>query len=394
MKNLFSKSFIKQKTGVLIASSIVFLAAFGFVIYETTKKTVTLVKDEHEIVVKTHADTIEELFKEQKISPHEKDYVFPAPDEKLTDGSKVVWKTAKEVELIGSNGKKTLWTTASTVEELLKNEGIPISKHDKVEPALDSKIENNLSVRIEKAFSLTLVDGGKKKEIWTTSTTVADFLKQQGIELKKEDRVEPGPDAALTKDMVVNIIRVEKATDVVEEPVDFAVVTKKDSSLAKGKEKIITQGQKGLIKREYEVTLENGKEVSRKVLKETTLKESKDQVVAVGTKVSSESVSRGAALPAGRELIVTATAYTANCNGCTGITATGFNLHKNPNAKVIAVDPKVIPLGSKVYVEGYGYAVAADTGGAIKGNKIDVFFPTKEQAYRWGTRQVKVIILE
>ena len=74
---------------------------------------------------------------------------------------------------------------------------------------------------------------------------------------------------------------------------------------------------------------------------------------------------------------MTATAYTAYCSGCSGKTATGVNLRSNPNIKVIAVDPKVIPLGSKVHVEGYGYAVAADTGGAIKGNKIDVFLSSK-----------------
>ena len=74
---------------------------------------------------------------------------------------------------------------------------------------------------------------------------------------------------------------------------------------------------------------------------------------------------------------MTATAYTAFCNGCSGRTATGLNLRANPNMKVIAVDPRVIPLGTKVYVEGYGYAVAADTGGAIKGYKIDVIFAIK-----------------
>ena len=96
---------------------------------------------------------------------------------------------------------------------------------------------------------------------------------------------------------------------------------------------------------------------------------------------------------AGKEIYVTSTAYTANCNGCSGTTATGINLHANPNAKVIAVDPRVIPLGTKVYVEGYGYAIAADTGGAIKGNKIDVFFPSKSDAYRWGRKKVKIKIL-
>ena len=85
-----------------------------------------------------------------------------------------------------------------------------------------------------------------------------------------------------------------------------------------------------------------------------------------------------------------ATAYTANCKGCSGITKTGINLRKNPNAKVVAVDPKVIPLGSKVWVQGYGDAVAGDTGGAIKGNKIDIHVKNKSTAYNWGRRTVTV----
>ncbi|MFY3790178.1 LysM peptidoglycan-binding domain-containing protein [Ureibacillus sp. MALMAid1270] len=96
----------------------------------------------------------------------------------------------------------------------------------------------------------------------------------------------------------------------------------------------------------------------------------------------------------GKEIIVEATAYTATCEGCSGITSTGINLKENPNAKVISVDPTVIPLGSKVYVEGYGEAIAGDTGGSIKGNKIDVFVPTKEEAIKFGVKQLKVKILD
>lgn len=92
-------------------------------------------------------------------------------------------------------------------------------------------------------------------------------------------------------------------------------------------------------------------------------------------------------------MTVEATAYTAYCNGCSGITKTGIDLRSNPNQKVIAVDPSVIPLGSKVYVEGYGTAIAGDIGGAIKGNRIDVFVPSKDQAYNWGRKQVKIQVL-
>jgi 3D (Asp-Asp-Asp) domain-containing protein len=95
-----------------------------------------------------------------------------------------------------------------------------------------------------------------------------------------------------------------------------------------------------------------------------------------------------------KEIQMRATAYTMNCEKCSGITATGVNLNKNPDAKVISVDPNVIPLGTKVYVEGYGYATAADTGGAIKGTKIDIFIPSLSKAKKWGVRTVTVKILK
>ncbi len=95
-----------------------------------------------------------------------------------------------------------------------------------------------------------------------------------------------------------------------------------------------------------------------------------------------------------KEMTMTATAYTAACDGCSGITYTGINLNENRHAKVIAVDPSVIPLGSKVEVEGYGQAIAGDIGSAIQGNKIDIHVPTKEEAYNWGVRTVKVKILD
>lgn len=92
----------------------------------------------------------------------------------------------------------------------------------------------------------------------------------------------------------------------------------------------------------------------------------------------------------GTTLTMEATAYSAEEGGT--LTATGQNLLENPMA--IAVDPSVIPLGTRLYVEGYGEAVAVDTGGAIKGNIIDVHFPTIAQCIQWGRRSVQVTILD
>lgn len=115
---------------------------------------------------------------------------------------------------------------------------------------------------------------------------------------------------------------------------------------------------------------------------------------AVKTAAKAKTPSRSTSGNVVKEFTVSASAYTASCKGCSGITRTGLNLKKNPGLKVIAVDPKVIKLGTKVHVEGYGYAVAGDIGSAIKGNKIDVFMPSHSNALKWGRKNVKIKILK
>ncbi|MGX7195119.1 3D domain-containing protein [Enterococcus olivae] len=97
----------------------------------------------------------------------------------------------------------------------------------------------------------------------------------------------------------------------------------------------------------------------------------------------------------GRTLTMESTAYSSDPADALGggtVTATGQNLLENPMA--VAVDPNVIPLGTRLYVEGYGEAIASDTGGAIKGNIVDVHFPTYEECINWGRRTVQVTILD
>lgn len=130
-------------------------------------------------------------------------------------------------------------------------------------------------------------------------------------------------------------------------------------------------------------------------LKEQQLEESKtlyaQTSLAYGSSdLSGQTLSRGG-MPSSfsQVLNVVATAYSGD-----GITASGSPTKRNPNGySTIAVDPRVIPLGSKVYVEGYGYAIAEDIGGAIKGNRIDIFVTSESEAQSWGRRSVNVYIL-
>lgn len=393
MKSLFFKSLGAKNLTIVFTSFVVLSTIAGIIMYEDSEKTVSIMLNDQKTIVRTHAENIDDLLKELDVSLRPKDYLYPNADSKVKDHLKVVWKQAKQVTIVKNNERKTVWTTAGTVYELLKEQKINWNEHDEISPSPETAIKNKMEISIKKAFHLTYVDGGKEQSVWSTSTTVADFLTQQGVILNEFDRVEPSLTEPIKENGVVNVIRVEKVTDVVEEPVGFAVVTKKDDSLAKGTEKTLSEGRQGLVSKQYEVILENGKEAARKLLSEEVIRPKQDKVVAVGTKeidhqVSSDSESTG------KSLYVTATAYSENCSDCTGITATGLNLRANPSLKVIAVDPSIIPLGTKVYVDGYGYAIAADTGGAIKGYRIDLFMPSETDCDLWGRKKVKVTILQ
>jgi 3D (Asp-Asp-Asp) domain-containing protein len=134
-----------------------------------------------------------------------------------------------------------------------------------------------------------------------------------------------------------------------------------------------------------------GIEAQIKAAQEKILRE--QQAAAARAAASAATPGTPVAAPGkGEEMYVTATAYTPYDSGA--ITAAGYNIQANPNMKLIAVDPTVIPLGKKVWVEGYGVAIAGDTGGAIIGHKIDVLLPTKADALSWGRRTVKIIVLD
>ncbi|USK59914.1 G5 and 3D domain-containing protein [Peribacillus asahii] len=397
MKNLVPKSFGIKRITNAICSVLVLTIVVGILFYQGTKQTITVIIDGQEQVVRTHAATVDEILKELEIQVKAEDYILPSKNSQLKEDVQVVWKPAQQVALLQDGKETKVWTTTDTVGELLKEQDIEVTQHDKLSPAKKAPIKEKMEISVEKAFPLTLVVGGKKKQVWSTSTTVVDFLTQQGVKLNELDRVEPKLSEKVQAKNTINVTRVEKVTDVVESPIEYDIVKKEDDSLSEGKEKILTEGKKGQISTQYEVIKENGKEVKRKVIAEKVIKEKQDQVVAVGTKAPTPTAtyaSNVSSSSGGKEIYVSSTAYTASCNGCSGVTATGMNLKSNPHAKVIAVDPNVIPLGSKVHVEGYGYAVAADKGGAIKGNKIDVFIPSKSEAYRWGVKRVKVRIID
>ncbi|MEA4900222.1 3D domain-containing protein [Desulfitobacterium sp.] len=175
----------------------------------------------------------------------------------------------------------------------------------------------------------------------------------------------------------------------VEVPVETEY--EESNQLSPGTTKVKDEGKKGVERQVIKITQVNGEITSEKITHQFMLEAPKKRVVLRNTKpiaaVKPESKSEAdvSQLNIRKVMVMEATAYTYTGNK----TATGIE----PREGIIAVDPRVIPLGTQVYVEGYGYAVAADTGGLIKGNIIDVFFPSFQRCINWGRRPVKVYVI-
>lgn len=397
--NLKSKlpAVFKHKVFMPIVTVLLLLVVVGFVGLEVTKKDVVFTHNGETETVVTRAETVEALLEELEINPSEDDYLSHDLTTNISSDMEVEYKEAVEVVVNDQANTTTYMTTASTVGGFLETENIQIASHDELSVASDEAITDALTLDIDRAVNVAVTDGtNETMNIYTTADTVEDLLKEQQLELSDLDRVEPGIEEAVTADMAVDVIRVEEVTDVVEQEVAFSTVRKNDSALTKGKEQVVESGANGLVEKRYSVVLENGEEVSRELVSEDVKKEASQRVVAVGTKVIQQAPSRGtSSAVTGKTITMHATAYNWNCATCDGrgLTATGYNVKANPDG-VIAVDPSVIPLGTKVYVEGYGYAVARDTGGAIKGNRIDVHMRSVSAARQFGSRTVKVTIIE
>lgn len=302
-----------------------------------------------------------------------------------------------------SENTQKFTTRQDNVSEFLAENNIETGEFDKLSMLPEDALYDGARLIIRKGRNFTLSVDGNVEIITTTKKTVREAFEEAGVSVDITDRVEPSLDSEITEDMHVNVFRVAERQITVDKEIPFASKEVSDSSLKRGKTKIKTKGQNGLKRVVYNVTTENGIEVKRELVSETTVKNPVTQIVAVGTGESAKTasdkkvvaVNAGKSLSYSKKITVTATAYTDSSGNKT---ASG----RMPQYGVIAVDPKVIPLGTRLYVEStddgkswtYGYCVAGDTGGAIKGNKIDLYYNSESECVRFGRRTAIVYVLD
>ena len=302
------------------------------------------------------------------------------------------YQSMSKIITLVDDGKVTRYETdASSVQELLTQLEITIDKKDTVKPELDTKIEDNLRITIERwkpTVKFTL--NGEEVSFKTDFKTVGDIIKAKGLADEEGLIVEPSLETGITDGLEINVKTREIKTITEERPMSFETIVKETMDLEAGQTKVTQEGQNGLKKVTTEQTYVGGELVNEEVTNVEVLQEPVNKIVLKGIK-NTVKTTTGEKYAYKKAYDMEATAYTAyNGDGWGNQTASGMTTAVG----VVAVDPKVIPLGTRLYIEGYGLAVAGDTGGAIKGNKIDLFFNTSSECYNFGRQNVKVYVLE
>ncbi|WP_432662263.1 3D domain-containing protein [Wukongibacter baidiensis] len=310
---------------------------------------------------------------------------------------------SKEITIRDKEKEIAIETLSSRVDKALKKADVTLGEHDQLSIDKDTKLKDGMIIEVKRAFDVKLNVDGKEVDILTANNKVADILNEYDITLGEKDKTEPSLDEKIVPKDTINVIRVKE--EIVKETVGipYRTVIKYNNDMETGQMKKINEGENGTKEVEYRIVYENGIEAIKEVISENIKKEPVDEMIEKGSEKYFVA-SRGEVVRYKKVMIMSATAYDLSYESCGkypdhpeyGITRSGTRARPG----VVAVDPRVIPLGTKLYVEyldgnkDYGLASAEDTGGAIKGNKIDLFMENSKDVYRFGRRKVRVYILE
>ncbi|UHR01958.1 G5 domain-containing protein [Peptoniphilus sp. GNH] len=293
---------------------------------------------------------------------------------------------------------KEVVTYATTVKDFIKQEKIILDKNQAVSPSLDTEIVDGMTISISGLASYTVIDEKGKHLLESSGSTVEEVLENSEIKLGNEDYTRPARSEEIEAGQEIEIFRIKHTETTIEQEESFDVVEKINENLKKDQRRVIQKGKTGIITEKVRNTYANGELITQEILDTKVTRKPVTEIVEVGNSEAVKEVVQASdnsfdPTTAKKVFTMEATAYDPSAGSKTA-------MGTRARVGAVAVDPKVIPLGSKLYIEttdgwpSYGYAVAEDTGGAIKGKKIDLFFNSKSTALKFGRRLVKVYVIE
>jgi uncharacterized protein YabE (DUF348 family) len=342
--------------------------------------------------VQTHATSVNEVLKEARVTlgPHDELRVEGDLRTAPADArpARIVIRRALPFTVYDGDEATTFHATAPTVGEALREAGLTLHLADRVQPEMSTRISGGMSIRVDRSTPVTVRIDGRTVRTRTHRERVGAVLADLEIVLTGQDYTQPPLDAPLGEDATVQVVRVSERFLIEQEPIPFESEWRPDPELEIDHQRLLQEGSPGVRERRIRVHYENGQEVSRTVENVYVAVPPTTKVQGYGTKIVVRTLDTASGpVEYWRKIHMLATSYSASTSGTSassewyGRTATGMRMREG----IVAVDPWVIDLGSEVYVPGYGLGLAGDTGGAIKGKRIDLGFDDSnlELWYRW-----------
>ncbi len=403
-----SGELLKQKVKRYLAPTLatVILAAVTIIVSAAVAgKVVHIYDGEFVTNFKTSKATVGEALKEADIEIGAFDVVDPSSDTAVKAKMKI--RISRAVPFTLTDGEtKTMYTLAKTVGEMLSEKGISVGEKDILSPAAETPVTKDMEISIKREKQIQYFGDAGSLLVKTYQDTPRAMIAELGITVGELDFTEPAMDTVLKDGMTVRLVRVEKREVKNKISLGYATEERQTDALTKGQTRVIQKGKNGVKTETYMVVFHDGVEKSKELLSSAITSITQNKIVEVGTAAPKPAVgtrTKGENFTYKKMIVCTATAYDLSYQSCGkhpgdpyyGITASGMKAAPG----VIAVDTSVIPLGTKLYVEAvdgswtYGYCVAGDTGGAIRGNKIDLFFNTRTESINFGRRKANVYIL-
>lgn len=292
----------------------------------------------------------------------------------------------KTVTVMADGSAHTIKTHLTSTRGIAQDAGLTLDPKDQVISNTNT-IQEGTTLTVVRAVPVTVTVNGKTKTVKTASQTVGDLAQELGYKepayTTKEDSK-----AAVVANMTVNIVKVAKhEVKESDRPIAVTETRQQDDSMDVGQTVVAQQGTPGVETVKQEVYYDANGNVIKTADKGTTVKQAMvPSIVKEGTR---PVVTNDPAKLAQQVIYMEASAYLAGDGDGAGITATGLPAVRG----VVAVDPDVIPLGTRLFIPGYGEAIAADTGGAIVGNRIDLLMDSYGEAMDFGRQDVPVYIL-
>lgn len=290
---------------------------------------------------------------------------------------------SKPVSVIQAGSTNEVRSPAPTLGMALLSNGIVVDTGDNINPPLDSLTDTSTTADIDKSREIEIQLSTGPLTSKTSVKTVGEALGEAGISLQGLDYSRPGAGAPIPDNGIIQVIRVQEEQILESEPIPFETETQPVADLEIDNRSLVQPGTYGLMTKRIRVRLEDGVETSRHVEDEYISQPPQSEILGYGTKI----VPRTMNTPDGqikywRALEMYAVSYNVSSAG-DSVTATGLELQKG----IVAIDPRYIPYGTRMYVPGYGEALAADTGGGIKGRMIDLGYRDEDYVswHHWVT---------